>query len=190
MGTGKRIHNWLARRNLGSWLGMEWDSAKDEAYQAERRHNNLTMDVQLAPARLESAERALQRSDYAEASRIAHRTLWRLEADDDGRVPEAKQLMSRAKSIIAKLPPNTSIPPHIQVVSADEYISRVEEVSQLVEAGAHDKALEKYQQLADYEVDSKDKNSGGASLALLAVTAKLSGASKGGGSSADISRDA
>ena len=97
------IYNWLAQRNVGELLGLRWDPEKDKKFQ----HQRLIDNAESWLYSMDMAEKELSQGNIQTAGHLAYRAL---EQFPDANLSITKEVVTRAKSIIARLPEDFNPP--------------------------------------------------------------------------------
>jgi hypothetical protein len=171
------MHNWLAQRNIGTWLGLKWDPAKDYKWQRKRQTERAVIMAEAYTPKLQSAETALARGDYQEASRTAYRAL---ELVPDCGHPMTTRVRSKARSIISRLPPDIEAPPPTPKISPYEVVQKVMAANKLIDEGKLDEAKSLLQaiSLLDIPYQSDEKLELAAWVAVAGCSMRIEEAKK------------
>ncbi len=135
MSIFSRVYNWMARRNIGQWLGMTWDSYRDEAYNQQRDFENAVVSVAMQRAALERAEQALANGEFEQAARSAYRSLELLADISSTGVPGIHSLVVRAQDILTRVPSDTALPQPRREASVDEMLTTFSTIYELYRTG-------------------------------------------------------
>lgn len=133
MGILNSIYNWLARRNIGQVVGLKWDPSSDEKYQ----RSLLIQKAEMELAFLGSAERLLSEGNYEKAGFHAYRAM---EGIPDIGLPITNEVLARARSIIAVLPPGFEPPDPRTEMTADKVLEKMIEANSLHSEGRTEEA--------------------------------------------------
>jgi hypothetical protein len=146
------ICRWLAKRNIGIWLGIKCNPTADKSYQHERLKRKAQMlGIDWLANGLREAEKQLAAGNPRAAQGLAHHALNMIPDTDDEVGQRARAL---AHSVVRRLPPNLPpiVPKHL--ISLLGVTKTMAVAIRAVEVGQVDEADQIIQELVGFEIEN------------------------------------